>query len=147
MSSSQYQAGVCNIGGPEVKRRKQVSQIGAALFLIVAMYLLLTSAKGTSALIAFLPAMIAAVGFVQSRKRFCFAFGLMGTFNFAETGRCRRLLQRQRLQQIAKWRWQLSLSQSGQPSLQLSPWPDFSPYKSFTLSLLHSRGESAILEM
>ena len=87
MSISQYQPGVCNIGGPEVKRRKQVFQLGTVLFLIVAIYFLFTGATSNSAAIAFFPAMLAAVGFVQSRKKFCFAFGLMGTFNFSETGK------------------------------------------------------------
>lgn len=87
MSNSEYQAGVCNIGGPEVKRRKQVFHIGTIIFLVVALYLVVSGAKTTSAAIALFPAMLAAVGFVQSRKKFCFAFGLMGTFNFAEAGK------------------------------------------------------------
>ena len=41
---------------------------------------------GSTAL-AFLPALIAAVGYAQSRKKFCFAFGLMGTFNFGNLGK------------------------------------------------------------
>ena len=87
MSISQYQAGVCNIGGPEVKRRKQVFRFGTIIFLFVAIYLVGTGAETSNAAIAFFPAMLAAVGFVQSRKKFCFAFGLMGTFNFAEAGK------------------------------------------------------------
>ena len=87
MSTAQYQPGVCNIGGAEVKARKHVARIGALLFLAVSGYLLISSASASSAAIAIIPAMIAAIGFVQSRKKFCLAFGLMGTFNFAELGK------------------------------------------------------------
>lgn len=87
MSASQYQPGVCNIGDSEVKRRKQVARFGAAIFVLVSGYLLATNSDPSHSYLAFLPAMIAAVGFVQSRKRFCFAFGLLGTFNFAELGK------------------------------------------------------------
>lgn len=34
----------------------------------------------------FLPAMIMSVGWVQSRKRFCLAYGFAGTFNFGKLG-------------------------------------------------------------
>jgi hypothetical protein len=97
LSTAQYQAGVCNIGGAEVKRRKQVAKIGATFFLITATYLILTSANSSSAAFALIPAMIASVGFVQSRKRFCFAFGLMGTFNFAEAGKMSKVVSKEEL--------------------------------------------------
>lgn len=97
MSTSQYQAGVCNIGGAEVKRRKQVAKIGATFFIITAIYLILTGANSASAAFAFLPAMLASVGFVQSRKKFCFAFGLMGTFNFAEAGKMSKVVSKEEL--------------------------------------------------
>lgn len=87
MSADTYQPGVCNIGGAEVKRRKQVAKIGASFFLITSLYLLFTGADSAAAGFAMIPALLAAVGFVQSRKKFCFAFGLLGTFNFAELGK------------------------------------------------------------
>ena len=34
----------------------------------------------------FLPLMVAAVGFVQSRSKFCLAYGFAGTFNFGKLG-------------------------------------------------------------
>ena len=97
MSTSQYQAGVCNIGGAEVKRRKQVAKIGSTFFLITAIYLILTGANSSSAAFAFLPAILASVGYVQSRKKFCFAFGLMGTFNFAEAGKMSKVASKEEL--------------------------------------------------
>lgn len=97
MSTAQYQAGVCNIGGAEVKRRKQVAKIGATFFLITAVYLILSGAESTSAAFALIPAILASVGYVQSRKRFCFAFGLMGTFNFAEAGKMSKVVSKEEL--------------------------------------------------
>jgi hypothetical protein len=35
--------------------------------------------------------MIFAVGFIQSRRKFCLAFGLMGTFNFGSLGKLSRV--------------------------------------------------------
>ena len=97
MSTAQYQAGVCNIGGAEVKRRKQVAKIGATFFLVSAVYLILTGADSRSAAFALIPAMLASVGYVQSRKKFCFAFGLMGTFNFAEAGKMSKVVSKEEL--------------------------------------------------
>jgi hypothetical protein len=34
----------------------------------------------------FIPLMIAAVGYVQSRSKFCLAYGFAGTFNFGKLG-------------------------------------------------------------
>lgn len=97
MSTSQYQPGVCNIGGPEVKRRKQVAQLGTAVFLALSIYFIVSGAATSSALIALLPAMIASVGYVQSRKKFCFAFGLLGTFNFAELGKLSKVATKEEI--------------------------------------------------
>lgn len=83
---SQYQAGVCNIGGAEVARRRQVAFLGGVVFLGVAAFSIINDYSGIASLISFLPALIFAVGFVQSKKRFCLAYGLMGTFNFAKLG-------------------------------------------------------------
>lgn len=97
MRSSQYQPGICNIGGPEVARRKKVAQLGTIFFLAIGGYLLISGSAAASAALAFGPALIAAVGFVQSRKRFCLAFGLLGTFNFAELGNFSKVLTREEI--------------------------------------------------
>ena len=91
MSESQYQPGVCNIGGAEVARRKQVSYFGGAIYLA----LLLLSFGSTSAALrlpVFISALIFAIGYIQSRKKFCLAFGLMGTFNFSELGKLSKVV-------------------------------------------------------
>ena len=81
-----YQAGVCNIGGAEVARRRQVAILGGVLFLALALYSIIQNFSPISTLVLMAPASIFAIGFVQSRKRFCLAYGLMGTFNFQKLG-------------------------------------------------------------
>ena len=81
-----YQAGVCNIGGAEVARRRQVAILGGVIYLALSLYAIVQDFSPVASLVLFAPATLFSVGFVQSRKRFCFAFGLMGTFNFQRLG-------------------------------------------------------------
>ena len=39
----------------------------------------------------FLPLMVASVGFVQSRSKFCLAYGFAGTFNIGKLGDIKRV--------------------------------------------------------
>lgn len=97
MSTSAYQPGVCNIGGPEVERRKQVAKMGALLFTLFSIYIVAKGYPASTALLTFIPAVISAVGFIQSRKKFCFAFGLLGAFNFAELGKLSKVATKEEL--------------------------------------------------
>jgi len=81
-----YQAGVCNIGGAEVARRRQFAILGGVLFLALALHSIIQNFSPIATLVLIAPASIFAIGFVQSRKRFCLAYGLMGTFNFQKLG-------------------------------------------------------------
>lgn len=82
----QYQAGVCNIGGAEVARRRQVAIFGGVTYLALALYMVAQNLSTQATFILIIPASIFAIGFIQSRKRFCLAYGLMGTFNFQKLG-------------------------------------------------------------
>jgi uncharacterized membrane protein len=86
VSEANYQPGVCNIGGAEVARRKQLSLIGGILYLVSAVALISLELSQTMRALVFIPALIFAIGYIQSRKKFCLAFGLMGTFNFGALG-------------------------------------------------------------
>jgi hypothetical protein len=86
MSDSTYVAGTCNIGQKEIRRRQFVALVG--LFLSLSSLIALISAgtpRGARVGI-FLPLMVAAVGYVQSRSKFCLAYGFAGTFNFGKLG-------------------------------------------------------------
>ena len=86
-----YVAGSCNIGPSEIHRRYQVAIIGGALYFALSIYLLGSDQSSALRLIAFAPAMIASVGFIQARNRFCFAYGLMGVFNFDSAGEVKKI--------------------------------------------------------
>jgi hypothetical protein len=89
--STEYIAGSCNIGKGEVRRRKFVALIGAAITLTTATTLFITDQSRFARLSIFIPAIIFAIGFVQSRKKFCLAYGLAGTFNFGGLGDVKRV--------------------------------------------------------
>ena len=84
--SSAYVPGTCNIGQGEVKRRQAVAIFGLILIVISAAGIFATDQDRGARLSIFIPALIFSVGFVQSRKKFCLAYGLAGTFNFGKLG-------------------------------------------------------------
>ena len=89
--SNEYIAGACNIGKGEIRRRQFVALIGAAITITIAITLFTTDQSKAARLSIFIPAMIFAIGFVQSRKKFCLAYGLVGTFNFGSLGDVKRV--------------------------------------------------------
>lgn len=84
--SSTYVPGSCNIGQGEIKRRQAVAVFGLILIVISSAAILTTDQDKGARLSIFIPALIFSVGFVQSRKKFCLAYGLAGTFNFGKLG-------------------------------------------------------------
>ena len=60
----EYIAGICNIGKCEVRQRAKSARLAVLL-----------------------PALVFSVGFIQSRRKFCLAYGFMGTFNFGPLGK------------------------------------------------------------
>lgn len=84
--SDQYLAGTCNIGKGEIRRRQIVALAGLVMFITSLVGLVANNAERSARFPLFIPLMIFAIGFVQSRKKFCLAYGLMGTFNFGGMG-------------------------------------------------------------
>ena len=84
--SAEYIPGTCNIGKGEVRRRQLVSIFGLFLTTFSAATIIATDQSKNSRLSIFLPALIFSIGFVQSRRKFCLAYGLAGTFNFGKLG-------------------------------------------------------------
>ena len=89
--SQDYIAGACNIGPAEIKQRKTVAFIGLALSVISLAYLISTDSEKSARLTLLIPFTIFAIGFVQSRKKFCLAYGFLGTFNFGKMGKVSRV--------------------------------------------------------
>ena len=85
--SSEYIPGSCNIGTGEIRRRQAVALFGLFLTTFSIATLLATDQNKSARLSIFIPAMIFSVGFIQSRSKFCLAYGLAGTFNFDRLGK------------------------------------------------------------
>jgi hypothetical protein len=82
-----YIAGSCNIGKGEIRRRQIVAVIGLILLISTTAGLIGSDSAKSARLGVFAPALIFAIGFIQSRRKFCLAYGLMGTFNFGPLGK------------------------------------------------------------
>ena len=85
--SSGYIPGTCNIGKGEIRQRQLVALFGIFLTVSSATALFATDQSRTSRLTIFIPALVFSIGFVQSRSKFCLAYGLAGTFNFERLGK------------------------------------------------------------
>ena len=100
---SEYISGACNIGPAEIKRRKQGAYLGGALYLVVAILLIATNASSTTRLWVFLPAMLFAIGYIQSKRKFCVAYGFLGIFNFDKLGSTTKIKLNQDLKTDRKY--------------------------------------------
>jgi hypothetical protein len=87
--SEVYIPGTCNLGKSEVRRRQFVAILGLGLSFFSAIGLWSASLATRATL--FLPLFVFAVGFVQSRKRFCMAYGFSGLFNLGKLGQLSRV--------------------------------------------------------
>lgn len=81
-----YIPGSCNLGKAEIKRRQFVALIGLILSVVTFSGLIASSAASSARWAMFAPLMVFAIGFIQSRKKFCLAYGFMGTFNLGKLG-------------------------------------------------------------
>ena len=81
-----YVPGTCNLGKAEVRRRQFVALLGLFLSTSTAIGLIGSNAPASARFGLFVPLMVFSVGFIQSRKKFCLAYGLMGTFNLGKLG-------------------------------------------------------------
>jgi hypothetical protein len=95
MPEVQYIPGTCNIGRGEVRKRQLVALVG--LFFSVTTLLAFSTVETTTAvrLGIFFPLMVASVGFVQSRSKFCLAYGFAGTFNVGKMGDIKRVASKE----------------------------------------------------
>ena len=81
-----YIPGTCNLGKAEIRRRQFVALLGLILTISSFTGLIAAGANQTARFSLFVPLLVFSIGFVQSRKLFCLAYGLMGTFNLGKLG-------------------------------------------------------------
>ncbi|MFM8752740.1 MAG: hypothetical protein ACKOEB_06065 [Actinomycetota bacterium] len=81
-----YVPGTCNLGKSEIRRRQFVALLGLFLSGSTLIGLIGSNAPSSARWGLFVPLMVFSVGFIQSRRKFCLAYGLMGTFNLGKLG-------------------------------------------------------------
>jgi len=91
MSEESYIAGSCNIGTREIMRRRIVALSGLLFAGITAAITLSGDSPKSARWAVFVPLLVAAIGWIQSRRKFCLAYGLAGTFNFGRMGDIKRV--------------------------------------------------------
>ena len=91
MAQADYIPGTCNIGEGEISRRRMVALIGLIFTLSSLTTSIVNGASREARLGIFIPALIMSIGWVQSRKKFCLAYGFAGTFNFGKLGAISRV--------------------------------------------------------
>ena len=91
MSQEGYIPGTCNLGAGEINRRRMVAAIGLFLSLSTLTTFISTNASREVRIGIFFPLLIMSIGWVQSRKKFCLAYGFAGAFNFGKLGQLSRV--------------------------------------------------------
>ena len=90
--SDQYIPGTCNIGKDEITRRKRVAAIGGVATILGAISIINKYPNPGPRIWLFLPALVFSIGWIQSKKKFCLAYGFMGVFNFGKSGQMQKAL-------------------------------------------------------
>lgn len=95
MPEIEYIPGTCNIGKGEIRRRQLVALVGLFFSISTLLTFNTVDAPAEIRLGIFFPLMVASVGFVQSRSKFCLAYGFAGTFNVGKLGDIRRVASKE----------------------------------------------------
>ena len=95
MPDFEYIPGSCNIGKGEIRRRQLVALIGLVSSFLMVLLFSVTDAPVEIRLGIFFPLLVASVGFVQSRSKFCLAYGFAGTFNIGKLGDIKRVASKE----------------------------------------------------
>ena len=95
MPDFEYIPGSCNIGKGEIRRRQLVALIGLVSSFLMVLFFSVTDAPVEIRLGIFFPLLVASVGFVQSRSKFCLAYGFAGTFNIGKLGDIKRVASKE----------------------------------------------------
>jgi hypothetical protein len=91
LAQADYIPGTCNIGGDELRSRRIVAAVGLILSLSALAIFIATDVSQSARLGIFIPLLVMSIGWVQSRKKFCLAYGFAGTFNFGKLGHLSRV--------------------------------------------------------
>jgi hypothetical protein len=95
MPDIEYIPGTCNIGKGEIRRRQLVAIVGLFFSITGLIGFIASGAPAGVRLGIFFPLMVASVGFVQSRSKFCLAYGFAGTFNVGSMGDIKKVISKE----------------------------------------------------
>ena len=95
MPDYEYIPGSCNIGKGEIRRRQLVALVGLVSSFLMLLAFSATDDTSTIQILIFFPLLVASVGFVQSRSKFCLAYGFAGTFNIGKLGDIKRVASKE----------------------------------------------------
>jgi hypothetical protein len=95
MPDLEYIPGSCNIGTGEIRRRQLVAALGLFFSITTLIGLYIFDMPPSSRTAIFFPLMVASVGFIQSRSKFCLAYGFAGTFNIGKLGDIKRVASKE----------------------------------------------------
>jgi len=73
-----YVPGVCNINRTEIAKRRRLGYVGVVSFTLLLALLITVPIPASGRLVLFLPAFLAASGFLQARNKFCVGFAVAG---------------------------------------------------------------------
>lgn len=76
-----YQPGVCNIAHDEVGYRRRSGLVGVIVTAVIGVILFAIGAPWWTQLFLFIPAALAAIGFLQARESFCVRYASEGKYN------------------------------------------------------------------
>lgn len=106
--TSRYVPGVCNIGPAEIARRRRSGWIGLVVTIAAWAGLVAFDAPQEARLALFVPAMMAATGFLQAWMHFCAYFGFAALLNFGpETGRTDSVVEAEFRARDRRKAWQI----------------------------------------
>jgi len=91
VAQADYIPGTCNSGGDELRSRRIVAAVGLILSLSALATFISTGVSQNARIGIFIPLLVMSIGWVQSRKKFCLAYGFAGTFNFGKLGHVSRV--------------------------------------------------------
>lgn len=83
-TNNRYIPGVCNIGPAEIRMRRVSGYVGLGITIVLLVLFYLVPTNSLWRLVVFLPAVLAASGFLQAQLHFCARFGMSGLFNFGD---------------------------------------------------------------
>ena len=95
MPEAEYIPGTCNIGKGEIRRRQLVAAVGLFFSISTFLSLIAVDAPRLARIGIFIPLFVASVGYVQSRSKFCLAYGFAGTFNVGKLGDIKRVASKE----------------------------------------------------